>query len=48
MKILRDYWRRSAYCEFLANLEPIDRVTFCLVIPLGITFALCVDAVSHP
>ena len=47
MRILRDRWRRTAWYGYFADLEPIDRATFWIIVALALVLGLSIDAVSH-
>lgn len=36
MKLLRDRWRRTAFQQFLDELDPVDRATFWVAVALGL------------
>lgn len=49
MRILRDRWRRTAWHQYFAALEPIDRATFWIAVALGLAvgFSVTMLARSH-
>lgn len=47
MNLLRDRWRRSALCQYLDHLEPIDRATVLIVWGLVVACALSAAAIAR-
>ena len=48
MNLLRDRWRRSAFCRYLAGLEPIDRATFWIATALALATGVSITMIMHP
>jgi len=47
MQTLRDRWRRSAIRQFFADLEPVDRVTYLVLVALAFAIAFSFEAIAH-
>ena len=48
MHFLFDRWRRTAFAQYFAGLEPIDRATFWVAVGLAFAGALSFSAIVHP
>jgi len=47
MLSIRDRWRRSAFTQYFARLEPIDRATFWIAVSLTLAGGLAFSAIVH-
>lgn len=47
MKLLRDWWCRTAFGEYFENLSPIDRATFWIGVALAFAIAASFTALVH-
>ena len=48
MNFLRDRWRRTAFAQYFAGLEPIDRATFWIAFGLALAGGFSFSAIVHP
>ena len=48
MAFLRDRWRRTAFAQYFAGLEPIDRATFWIAVGLALAAGVSFSQIVHP